>query len=118
MYVTRPLSLYRRSPEALSLPPPEGPNSGFLILQDEESETYCCFGLCKEADIKDFPFPQNKNLTVRHSTKGGENQYTSYYEVLFIPVLNQPLSLNRYYVIKRNGRHKGYAYNIISICHI
>ena len=68
MYVTRPLSLYRKSPDALSLPPPEGPNSGYLVLQDEESETTSCFGLCKERDIRDLPFPQDKNLTVRYST--------------------------------------------------
>lgn len=30
MYVTRPLSSYKRSPENLALPPPEGPNSGFF----------------------------------------------------------------------------------------
>lgn len=106
MYVTRPLSLYRKSPEALSLPP-EGPNSGYLVLQDEESETTCCFGMCKEPDIKDFPFPQNKNLIVRYTTGAGENQYTINDEVLFIPVINQPLSQNRYYVIKRKGRHRG-----------
>ena len=111
MYVTRPLSLYRKSPEALSLPAPEGPNSGYLILQDEESETFCCFGLCKESDIWDLPFPQNKNLTVRYSTGAGQHRHTSHDEVFFIPVLNQPLSLNRYYAIKRHGRHKGYAYN-------
>ncbi|KAJ9708030.1 hypothetical protein PVL29_000204 [Vitis rotundifolia] len=110
MYVTRPLSLYRKSPEALSLPPPEGPNSGYLILQDEESETYCCFGLCKESDIRDLPFPQNKNLTVRYSTGAGQHRHTSHDEVIFIPVLNQPLSLNRYYAIKRRGRHKGVAH--------
>ena len=105
MYVTRPLSLYRKSPEALSLPPLEGPNSGYLVLQDEESETTHFFGLLKDSYIKDLPFPQNKNLTVRV----GEGQEASYYEVLFIPVLNQPLSFNRYYAIKRGGRHSGYA---------
>ena len=33
-YVTRPLSM----PSALSLPPLEGPNSGILVIEDEEAE--------------------------------------------------------------------------------
>jgi len=36
MYVTRPLSMYKRNPSALSSAPPEGSNSGILIIQDEE----------------------------------------------------------------------------------
>ena len=119
MYVTRPLSLYRKSPDALSLPPPEGPNSGYLVLQDEESETTSCFGLCKERDIRDLPFPQDKNLTVRYSTVvAGDislRRHTNFYEVFFIQVLNQPLSLNRYYAIKPHGRHKGYVYNPLDV---
>ena len=115
MYVTRPLSLYRRSPESLSLPPPEGPNSGYLVLFDEESETTTCFGLCKETYIKDLPFPQNKNLTISYTTTrpnfcaegGGSQTSTDYNDVLLIPVLNQPLSSNRYYVMRRKGTHKG-----------
>ncbi|KAJ6689759.1 hypothetical protein OIU85_006107 [Salix viminalis] len=81
MYVTRPLSLYKRNPSALSSPPPEGPNSGILIIQDEEAQPTCCFGLFKSDQVKDLPFPQNKNL--------------------------RPLSSNQYYVIDRRGRHKG-----------
>ncbi|KAK3029675.1 hypothetical protein RJ639_039167 [Escallonia herrerae] len=109
MYVTRPLSQYSKFPETLSQPP-EGPNSGFLVLQDEEAETYCCFGLCKNRDLLNLPFPQNKNLTIRYTTGGGENRRTSYYDVALVPVLNQPLSSNRYYAIKPHGTHKGEAY--------
>lgn len=109
MYVTRPLSHYINNPESLSLPP-EGPNSGYLVIQDEESEIYCCFGLCKNRDLIDLPFPQNKNLTTRYSSGSGENQHTSYHDVTFFPVLNQPLSRNQYYVIEPHGKHKGMAY--------
>ncbi|KAG5521449.1 hypothetical protein RHGRI_033867 [Rhododendron griersonianum] len=109
MYVTRPLSHYLRSPESLSLPP-EGPNSGYLVMQDEESETTTCFGLCKKRYLIDLPFPQNKNLTVRYSSGGGDNRHVSLHDATFIPVLNQPLSLNRYYAIKPHGSHKGEAY--------
>ncbi|PON44533.1 hypothetical protein PanWU01x14_266110 [Parasponia andersonii] len=103
MYVTRPLSLLRRHPELLSLTPQEGPNSGYLVLFDEECETTTCFGLCKDRSIRSLPFPQNKNLTISYST--GENSY--YDDVIFIPVLDQPLCSGRYYVIRRQGKHKG-----------
>lgn len=109
MYVTRPLSSYKRCPETVSLAPSEGPNSGYLVLFDEESETTTCFGLCKDKYIKYLPFPQNKNLTVTYSTGTGQNQSTHHDSVFFIPVLDEPLSSNRYYVICRKGKHKGYV---------
>lgn len=110
MYVTRPLSHYIRHPESLSTPP-EGPNSGYLVLQDEDSETVTCFGLCKSRYLIDLPFPQNKNLTLRYSsgTSSG-NRHVSYDDAVFVPVLNQPLSSNLYYAIKPHGSHKGEAY--------
>lgn len=102
MYVTRPLSLLRRSPELLTLAPQEGPNSGYLVIFDEECETTTCFGLCNSKDnsIRGLPFPQNKDLTIEFS---GED----YDDVVFIPVLDQPLSSNLYNVILRQGKHKG-----------
>ncbi|VVA35352.1 PREDICTED: (DUF1262) [Prunus dulcis] len=100
MYVTKPLSLYRRSPQSLSLPPPEGPNSGYLVLHDDESVEITCCG-CADDRVKDLPFPQNKDLTVGYGSDDDE--------VTFIPVLSQPLSSNRYHVILRTGKHKGEA---------
>ncbi|XP_027191943.1 uncharacterized protein [Cicer arietinum] len=105
MYATRLLSMYKRNPSALSDPPPSGPNSSYLVLLDEEAQTYSCFGLCKNNRIKDFPFPQNKNLTIVYSV--GENTHRE--EAMFLPVLNQPLSSNRYYVIRRKGKNQGKA---------
>ncbi|CAK9157341.1 unnamed protein product [Ilex paraguariensis] len=102
MYVTRPLSHYIRFPE--------GPNSGYLVLQDDEYQTYSCFGLCKNRYLAELPFPQNKDLTIRYYTSAGYVQYMSDDDVAFIPVLNQPLSSNRYYAIMPHGTHKGEAY--------
>lgn len=109
MYVTMPLSSYKRSPKNLALPPPEGgPNSGFLVVFDEECKTTTCFGLCKNKSVKLLPFPQSKDLTVWYTEHHGEISLTTYYDdVLFIPVLDQPLPSNRYYVIRRQGKRKG-----------
>ncbi|CAN1296168.1 hypothetical protein LINPERPRIM_LOCUS23052 [Linum perenne] len=107
MYVTRPLSLYRRDPSAASLPPPEGPNSGILVIQDEEAQPTCFFGLCNSSRVRDLPFPQNKNLQVRYTKQYGEHRHVEIHRVVFVPVLGQPLSANRYYVIKRHGKRKG-----------
>ncbi|XP_044489779.1 uncharacterized protein LOC123214112 [Mangifera indica] len=114
MYVTRPLSMYKKDPSALSLPPPEGPNSGILVILDEEAEPTCCFGLCKSDELKELPFPQNKNLKTRYSTTSGtgngSHTHVHYHRVVFIPVLNLPLSSNRYYAIQPRGSHKGEAF--------
>nr|XP_043639687.1 uncharacterized protein LOC122610796 [Erigeron canadensis] len=106
MYVTRSVSHYKSNPEDLYLTP-EGPNSGFLVIQDKESETYSWFGLWKNKYLPGLPFPQNKTLTTRYCVN---HQYVCYNDVVFIPVLNQPLSANRYYAIKSHGSHKGEAY--------
>ncbi|XVF85678.1 hypothetical protein PTKIN_Ptkin17bG0135400 [Pterospermum kingtungense] len=104
MYVTRPLSMYKQNSAALALPPPEGPNSGVLVLLDEEPEPSCCFGT-ESQKLKSLPFPQNKKITVRYDSGKSE----SVHQVAFIPVLGQPLSSNRYYAIQSRGSHKGEA---------
>lgn len=109
MYVTMPLSHYLKYPDSHGKPP-EGPNSGYLMIQDEESETYSCFGLCKNRTLKNLPFPQNKELTVRYEQSSGEHSHVSLDKVFLIPVLNQAVSSNRYYAVKSHGKHKGEAY--------
>ncbi|KAJ0253357.1 hypothetical protein HA466_0110550 [Hirschfeldia incana] len=105
MYVTRRLSGYQRNPLELEQQPPEGPNSGILVIQDEESRPLSCFGLCYCQDLKGLPFPQNAKLTVSYSD--GDDFFHD--PVLFIPVPDQPLSSNCYYVIRRRGKHSGEA---------
>ncbi|XP_057447984.1 uncharacterized protein LOC130739643 [Lotus japonicus] len=100
MYVTRVLSMYKSNPQALVDPPPSGPNSGYLIIMDKEYETYNWFGH-KSSYIRELPFPQNKDLTINY---GSDNE-----DSMFVPVLNQPLSSNRYYVIRRRGKEQGHA---------
>ncbi|KAK4263710.1 hypothetical protein QN277_029089 [Acacia crassicarpa] len=106
MYVTRPRSLFKRDPKALSQPP-DGPNLGFLVLQDEEAESYCCFGWWKKG-IGNLPFPQNRNLIVSFTMHAGSS-LVFLDPALFIPVLNQPLSSNLYYVIGRKWNFHGEA---------
>ncbi|CAH2037920.1 unnamed protein product [Thlaspi arvense] len=108
MYVTRRLSELQKNPSEQEQLPPEGQNSGVMVIQDEESQPTCCFGSCYDGRLKGLPFPQNVKLTVTYSS-GGENNSTESTPVVFIPVLDQPLSSNRYYVIQRRGKHTGKA---------
>ncbi|TXG64640.1 hypothetical protein EZV62_011634 [Acer yangbiense] len=110
MYVTRPLSMYKKFPTALQSPPPEGPNSGILVILDEEAEPTWFFGIFKSNELPELPFPQNKNMKTRHSTRSNGQNRTSHYKVVFIPVLNQPLSSNLYYAIQPRGSHIGEAF--------
>ncbi|KAJ8445400.1 hypothetical protein Cgig2_010758 [Carnegiea gigantea] len=102
MYVTRPLSLYTKSPDLLSEKPPEGPSSGYLVVQDDESMIPTCFGLSKSLSIKEFPLPSNRIISFGYVDTEDE--------VFAIPVIDQPLSANRYYLIKAHQKHKGEAY--------
>lgn len=108
MYVTRPLSMYRRSPSTLSMPPPDGPYSGYLVITDEEAEAEdtCCWRLCRRKKVKKLPFPQDKIFSVTHAS---EYEQTSSTKVWFLPVPDHPLASNRYYVIRAKGRQKGYV---------
>ncbi|XP_022981544.1 uncharacterized protein LOC111480602 [Cucurbita maxima] len=110
MYVTRPLSLYRNSPSALSLPPPEGPSSGILVIKDEAAESKWLFGMLKDETVSVPPFPQNKKLWLSNTMVVGTNTFVEYIYALFIPVLDQPPSSNQYYIIKSQGSEKGLAY--------
>ncbi|KAL3526667.1 hypothetical protein ACH5RR_011323 [Cinchona calisaya] len=110
MFVTRPRSLYRNFPSSLlDRPPPEAPYSGYMVVSDEESEEMdtCCWGICKNSRISRLPFPQDRILKVVHKS---EHEQASVLKAWFIPVPGQPLSSNRYYVIKARGFHKGRAY--------
>lgn len=109
MYVTRPLSQVLKSPETVEAAP-EGPNSGYLIIQDEESVTYSCFGLCKNRTLTELPFPQDKELTVQYIQNTGGITIVSIDPVFLIPVLNQPLFSNIYYAIVPHGKCKGYVW--------
>ncbi|XP_024194217.1 uncharacterized protein LOC112197684 [Rosa chinensis] len=108
MYVTRPLSGYKKSPADLSLPPPEGPNSGILVIQDEEPK--CCMNLFKTDMIKDLPLPQNRSLELYYAQGFHPMRELHFFKVLFIPVLNQPLSSNQYYAIYPFGKDRGEGY--------
>lgn len=107
--------MYRKDPSALSLPPPEGPNTGILVIQDEAAEPRRFFGLFKSHEIKHLPLPQNKDIKLRYSTgTSNQNSHVEHFYAAFVPVLDQPLSSNRYYAIKSRGSHKGYGLYYIS----
>lgn len=111
MYSTKRLSEFKATPGASFQPPPEGLNSGYVVVKEDDSDeerSTCCWGLpCHcQPRVRDLPFPQNKVLTVYYST-GGENSTTYTEKVLFVPVMDLPLSANWYYVVAAKGKHKG-----------
>ncbi|XP_010476350.1 PREDICTED: uncharacterized protein LOC104755634 [Camelina sativa] len=110
MYITRRLSEYQRNPAELTRPPPEGPNSGILVIQDQDKHrrATCCFSswLVLETCLSGLPLPQNLKLAVTFNI-GGDDATRD--PVVFIPVLDKPLSSNCYYAIKRRGKHSGKA---------
>ncbi|CAM0942986.1 unnamed protein product [Alopecurus aequalis] len=116
MYATKPLSLFKSHPEAVSRPPPEGPNSGYLVVkgdEDGDADETCCWGQCGGTRVRDLPFPQDRVLTLRYTQRrrhgqrrsSGGTTYTD--SVVFVPVPDQPVASNRYYAVVAAGKHKG-----------
>ncbi|KAJ3677511.1 hypothetical protein LUZ60_003235 [Juncus effusus] len=113
MYTTKPLSTLKATQSATQQLPQEGPNSGYLALQEtdpDHSTNTCCFNICCGPRIKDVPFPQNKIWTLKFSRQEGENRNYYFKRVLFVPVLNLPLAANRYYVVVAKGKRKGQVF--------
>ncbi|CAA0828340.1 Protein of unknown function (DUF1262 [Striga hermonthica] len=69
-------------------------------------DSFCC-EMWRSDKIKRLPFPSDKILQVVHSSLHEQATVTN---VWFVPVLDRPLSVNRYYIVKARGRHKGQAY--------
>ncbi|KAJ1254668.1 hypothetical protein BS78_01G043700 [Paspalum vaginatum] len=111
MYATKSLSLFKSQPEAASRPPPEGRNSGYLVVKgaddDGDDGETCCWGTCGGTRVRDLPFPQNRVLTVRYTEHHGESSTTYADAVVFVPVPDQPLASNRYYPVIATGKRKG-----------
>ncbi|CAD6245031.1 unnamed protein product [Miscanthus lutarioriparius] len=70
MYATKPLSLFKSHPEAASGAPPEGRNSGYLVVKGAADEETSCWGLFPDRRVRELPFPQDRVLKVRASTGG------------------------------------------------
>ncbi|KAM0955466.1 hypothetical protein ACFX2A_024346 [Malus domestica] len=67
MYVTRPLSMYWKSPSTLSIHPPDAPHSGFMVITDEDAEAHdaSCWRLCKRRKVSKLPFPTRQDTDHR-----------------------------------------------------
>ncbi|XP_051230775.1 uncharacterized protein [Lolium perenne] len=110
MYATKPLSLFKSHPDTASQPPPEGPNSGYIVVKgddDGEDGETCCWGQCGGTRVRDLPFPQDRVLTLRYTEHHGESSSTYTDSVVFVPVPDAPLASNRYYAVIATGKHKG-----------
>ncbi|CAM0872766.1 unnamed protein product [Alopecurus aequalis] len=100
MYATKPLSLFKSHPEAAARPPPEGRNSGYLVVkgdEDGDDDETCCWGQCGGTRVRDLPFPQDRLLTLRYTEHHGESSTTYTDSVVFVPVPDQTIASNRYY---------------------
>lgn len=119
MYATISLAAYKQAAaqnqntqqSGVLFPPPEGPYSAYLVFQQDEDEREeeqggCCWPGCYNR-LKELPFPQDKCLSIRYTTNNGQNSRTERNKTYFIPVLGQPISSNRYYVIRAERKHKG-----------
>ncbi|KAI3912703.1 hypothetical protein MKW92_022341 [Papaver armeniacum] len=91
MYATRPLSDLN---ELSRLPPAESHGSSESVVKDVKGG---------------FLFPHNKFVNVVYRKGVGYYRNIEWEKVWFIPVPDQPLSSNRYYVIRAYGKHKGQA---------
>lgn len=109
MYSTKNLSRILNSQEQVSSQP-DGPNSGYLVIKDEEAETYSCFGCCKRTTLYHLPLPQNEELIVTYIVSTGASTIVYQNPVFLILVLNQRLSSNLYYAIDAQGDHIGEAF--------
>nr|CAB3480919.1 unnamed protein product [Digitaria exilis] len=107
MYATKPLSLFRSQPEVASGPPPEGRNSGYLIVKGAADEETRFWGLLPDRRVRELPFPQNCVLKARYTVTNGDTSSTHEEAVVFVPVPDQPLASNRYYAVIAKGKRKG-----------
>ncbi|KAM0868179.1 hypothetical protein ACQ4PT_041489 [Festuca glaucescens] len=110
MYSTKPLSLFKSHPETAARPPPEGRNSGYIVVkgdEDEDDDETCCWGQCGATRVRDLPFPQDRVLTLSYTERQGERRRTYTDSVVFVPVPDQPIASNRYYAIVATGKRKG-----------
>ncbi|WVZ49558.1 hypothetical protein U9M48_000904 [Paspalum notatum var. saurae] len=117
--------------------PPPGPGSGFLVVVDEaavEQAPTCCWGLCRDPRVRSLPFPQSQQLSLKQddtphpaetaldcaseildkcfniSGPGkppGTRNVTAPDYAVFVPVVGEPLSSHRYYVVRADGKHTG-----------
>jgi hypothetical protein len=107
MYLTKPLSLFKSQPEAALEPPPEGRNSGYLVVKGAADEETRLWGLLADRRVRELPFPQDRVLKVQYTVSTGQSTATYQESVVFVPVPDQPLASNRYYAVIAKGKRKG-----------
>ncbi|GJN03466.1 hypothetical protein PR202_ga20917 [Eleusine coracana subsp. coracana] len=94
--------MFKTQPEAVSMPPQEGRNSGYLVVKgnmEGDDDEMSCWGTCRNNRVWELPFPQDRVLKVQYSDDEEA--------VVFVPVPDQPLASNRYYAIIARGSSRG-----------
>lgn len=114
MYVTKKLSSLRAAPHLMSLPPPDGPYSGIAVILDVDAvdpNDEDCFGVSGPVPLENLPIPQNKKIGIGKSQilTGLCLSFGISDSLMMIPVIDEPLSSNTYYVIQASSEHAGLA---------
>ncbi|CAM0942712.1 unnamed protein product [Alopecurus aequalis] len=122
---------------AAELPPDGPGSGFLVVVDETgEAASRRCWGLCLDREMRGLPFPQNRQLALRPSNKpdGVEsfakcvdqilNIVGAIFDVnnigatgpkaaklpdytMLVPVVGQPLSSGRYYVVRADGKHRG-----------
>jgi hypothetical protein len=111
MYSSKPLSLFKSHPETAARPPPEGRNSGYIVVKGDENEDdddeMWCWGSCGGTRVRGLPFPEDCVLTLSYTERQGERRRTYTDSAVVVSVTDQPIASNRYYTVVATGKRKG-----------
>ncbi|CAM0947849.1 unnamed protein product [Alopecurus aequalis] len=141
MYVTRPLAGYHTA-AADQPPEGPGSGFLVVVDETGETARRCCLGQCVDREMRSLPFPQNRQLALRENSSCNPlDSFAAFVDVLgeivgkfygiaggrapglgkgpkipdysmLVPVVGQPLSSRRYYVVRADGQHWG----MVSAC--
>jgi hypothetical protein len=107
-----------------------------VVDETGETASTRCWGMCVDREMRGLPFPQNRQLALRpNNTPGALESCATFVDVLseivgclsgvasgrapgsktaelpdyamLFPVVGQPLSSGRYYVVTVDGKHRG-----------
>ncbi|KAJ1276852.1 hypothetical protein BS78_05G247900 [Paspalum vaginatum] len=122
---------------AAEAPPEGPGSGFLVVVDEAAAEQAraCCWGLCRDGAVRSLPFPQSLQLSLKQDdaphpaetatecvseilgssmcldVSGGRppglRNVTAPDYAVFVPVVGEPLSSRRYYVVRADGKHAG-----------